>query len=289
MNSKLHTTTPANKPSEAVGQIGDFSNLRLEIDKMTNEERMWHFYKRAHITNPVRRGFEVYGVTKTPEQRFDSPLRKESVDEHQYDTVTIAKLMLGFYPDLLPADMHERCFNLLHFHDIGERIIGDIPDDTLDHTEKDEHELSAFVDETFVLPGQMKDRLRHDFIGLQGPRDHVWSAEEQKLYQFSKCADKVSALLRMLIYEMNGAPGSIFYKRASVGSTELDEHYMRITNDPTFLGVLIPHFFDQYHEYYSFRYWYELVRVAVIDVRGTWVDWLERLCQTQDIDPKYFP
>lgn len=250
---------------------------------------IWQHYQLAHQGNLViRSGFGLLGCYGDLYQQaiaeHNLPRRPESDTEHASGCVELVKSFASHYPDLLPPNSYRRAENLLKYHDIGENQYGDRPDDgTQDKPKKNREELLSFVGAVYPNP-QDREQLIEDFIRFQHPLSKNFTNEERQLAQFSCLIDKVEAILSGIIYEKNGCSGDFQHKASWHTVSKQDKFFLeRTAPDDSLVAAWSAHFIYDYHEYEFFDIVLEVLKAAVIDVRGEWFPWYENLCAEFDI------
>lgn len=270
---------------------------------------IWRKYCYTHSNNFITRsGFGLCGCydydPSTP-RNYRNP---ESVSEHTHGCVELAKNLCYFYPDLLSDNEFRRLENLLQNHDLGENPRGDQPDDgSADKSAKDCAELVEFVSATLDLPNHIRNTLVSDFIKFQDPlytnlevqritdteyasgftkfADITSAVSDAKVIQLAKVIDKAEAILSAVFYELHDAKGDLSYKEATFGGlTELDRSHIRDTcGDSSIAIAWMVHMVKDWHTCYGFPYVFDIVKAAIIELRGEWFPWFDHFCADHHI------
>lgn len=251
---------------------------------------IWRRYETVRLGNLViRSGFGLCGCYDSY-QPEPNPRRQESDTEHASGCVELVRSLAAYYPNLLLPRLYPRLEHLLKDHDIGENNYGDQPDDgSQNRTEKDQVELTSFVLATARLPDEIRRLAIEDFIRFQTPLDPVHPKELAQMAQLAKVVDKLETILSSAIYEKAGFPGDLTYKRSHYGGiTAQDQFFIHASDDdPTILASWLAHATHNYHSYYGFPYVLDIVKAAVIDIRGQWFPWFDRFCKKQGIPKQH--
>ncbi len=269
--------------------IDDRDKIKATPDTHPNSRKIWDLYRETHDGNMVIRSglglcgcYENYDPAKGVDTHFP-----ESVTAHVNGCLTIAQSLRMFYPYLLTPDGFQRLELLLKYHDIGENVYHDQPDDgSQDTFEKDQIELSSFIETVMVLPDQIRNCLIKDFIHFQDAR-YNYSADSSrfKLIQLAKVIDKFEAILSGLCYERFGIIGDLAYKDQHYGQLTSQDRYFinEIGGDSTLVSSWFAHTLHDYHEFYGFPFVLDILRVGVHEVRGQWFSWFDDFCKRHHI------
>lgn len=240
-------------------------------------KRIWEGYKLYAGTAYVsRKGFELVGLTKDTEtplpvvEAFER--RGESTMEHQAKTAWLAMAFNDNFPSFF-SDLNS-AYSLAYLmmtvglcHDVGEVVIGDIPDDgNALHDTKDAAEREVFERLMAACPGNGKFFTKafsefQDKNVLRG----------KALYAL----DKVEAVLTLLFLEQYEHYG-VMDKKPFV--TESDRHFMRVTRTSCTTDCWAAHvksLIQDFPETITGPV-FGLLKVAVEDVRGEMFDWWDR-------------
>lgn len=251
--------------------------------------KIWYRYEQFHSGHLViRSGFGLYGVYGKSYSPLAPPDNRhpESDTEHAAGCVGLMHNLRLYYPELLPCYLYDRAEQLLVSHDLGEGAYGDRADDgSQDKAEKNRVELINFAVAAAHLPEPARTILIEDFIRFQDPLCPYYPLPIAQMIQLARTVDKFEAVLSGLTYEKAGIKGDLSYKA---------EHHSRITpqdtdfaaqahNDTSLVGVWSAHIIHDYHMYYGFPYLLDVLKAAVIDVRGDWFPWFDEFCQLNQI------
>ncbi len=151
-------------------------------------------------------------------------------------------------------------------HEIGEKKLGDLPDDgRRDEEAKNRTELEAIRDFCRTLPPDLGNRLLNDFMELQ--------TRNSRRGQIAFCIDKSEAVLQSLLYEADGRGGNLTNKAITSKISEQDAYYMRMTKSSALVDNWAAHFLDKAKGMECLPVFEEILRAAVENVRGKWFDW----------------
>lgn len=250
-----------------------------------NLDWIWQTYKNVRAGDLViRSGFGLCGVydfyqfrprAKKPDYR-----RPESDTEHAAGCIEIARGLMRAFPQIFTTEEWLRIFDLLKYHDLGEIIYGDHPDDgTQNVNEKNSVELKAFKKAIAYLPDDDAKTLLKDFKSFQkldlGPkrRNPIYN-----LVSFCKLCDKLDAVLHAILYELNSVGGDLAFKEQLCGSlSDRDAYYIILTGTTKIAPNWALHFIDACHFYPHFAMFFRILEAAVREVEGgKFYDWLEK-------------
>lgn len=189
--------------------------------------------------------------------------RPETVLEHSACLVRLISDLASWFPDYIPEP--EKTKKLAGAHDIGEIYIGDIADDgSPEHAKKEDQEQATFLEWLYTQPEAEWEDLYQYYLEFQ---DHS-TLRGQILY----LADKMEAVLGLLLYESYGLYGDVTKKRPP---SEQDLEFAKIIGTTNATDVWAYHFktmVDQHPSEVS------LPLLGVLDsavryVRGEWFPW----------------
>lgn len=235
---------------------------------------IWQAYKMYAETARVQRsGFVLTGVADTPiypdEVTAAFKARGESGLEHQAKVAWLTATFASNFPFYFGIDRQPANFwslvTVALCHDVGETVIGDIPDDGRpEHDAKDADELEAFRALAMAF----------------GPYDHCACAAMfehfQKRDSISGKAlyalDKLDAVLTLIFLESYGCYGSIFAKPSP---TDLDRYFMTVTGTDNVADCWAAHFCMQIRDFPKIitKPVLTLLETAFRDVRGEIPAW----------------
>ena len=253
---------------------------------------IWRRYERVRLGNLViRSGFGLCGCYEYYDPyALPNPRHQESDTEHASGCVELIRSLETYYPNLLTPELYRRAEHLLKDHDLGENEYGDRPDDgSQNRSEKNQAELTGFALASARLPANLRATAISDFICFQDPTFAGFPEEIAHLVQLAKVVDKSEAVLSAIAYEKSGAPGDLFYKEHHYDTlTDQDRHFIRETDgDSSIAADWLAHVVRDYHSYYGFPYVLDIVRAAIIDVRGSWFPWFNNFCERNHIPKKH--
>lgn len=251
---------------------------------------IWRRYETVHLGNfVIRSGFGLCGCYDSYQPEMN-PRRQESDTEHASGCIEIMRSLAAYYPSLLSPKLYRRAEYLLKDHDIGENNYGDQPDDgSQNRQEKDQVELTSFVLATAKLPTDLRRTAIEDFIRFQDPLCKEHPKELAQMAQLAKVVDKLETILSGAIYEKSGFPGNLTYKRLYHSDITAQDRYFvhEAGDDPTILASWLAHATHGYHTYYGFPYVLDIVKAAVVDIRGEWFPWFRQFCQRHHIPDEH--
>ncbi len=255
--------------------------------------KIWRFYRAVHEGNFTPRiGYEACGCNGDILLDIKAPRdyrRIESATEHASGCVALLE-GLNQHHQLLAPDDYERTRQLLTLHDLGENLYGDHFDDgSQDSAEKNKVELSYFASAISSLPPAARAERLQDFLYFQDPTDSHIPESARPRIQLATIIDKLEATLSSLIYEAHGAGGRLSYKKAYCGRLTSRDYWSidEADGDDSIVATwLIPVIFYK-HDYYGFPYVFDVVKTAVIDVRGAWFPWFDQFCKRHQIPPEH--
>lgn len=262
--------------------IKQFANIH------PNSLDIWRRYECIRLGNlVVRSGFGLCGCYENyhPDSP-PNPRHPESDTEHASGCVELVRSLQAYYPELLTPELYHRAEHLLKDHDLGENEYGDRPDDgSQNRSEKDQAELVGFALAVARLPAALRETAISDFICFQDPTFTGYSEEVAHLVQLAKVIDKFEAILSGAVYEKSGAPGDLFYKEHHYSAlTAQDRHFIQECHgDSSIVAGWLAHATHDYHAYYGFPYMLDVVKAAIIDIRGAWFPWFDEFCNHNHI------
>lgn len=248
-------------------------------------ERVWRSYKLfMSLTFTARKGVELVGLTEATSTPVDVAetfrRRGESVLEHSARVALLVSLFASNFPqffgslrEVVAGLTWEQLTVTALCHDIGEVVLGDIPDDGRpEHAAKANIEYQVFQDLIYAFTASDAERMARLFVDIDDPTTHAAMG--------IKGLDKLEANLSQLYLEQYEAYGLITDKPAISAS---DRHFMRITGTPSSTDGWAAHTLsitDAYPPEIAdpIRM---LLDVAVRDVRGEPFPW----CSTRPVPP----
>jgi hypothetical protein len=259
------------------------------IDNTPNiSKSIWEMYKSYRSNDSVvRSGSGLCGV-----YRFDPkhPIKKDYVESDTLHSTTVEELarnIFRFYPALFDDQDQSRIVNLLRYHDLGETV--DNPDDgSKDRDEKFEEELETFIDKISSLPIPEQEALIRNFIIFENAGLEYWLEEDKCVMQFAKLCDKADAPLGALLYELQGRPGSLLYKRDHFnGITGQDMKYADEIGEFSQAGIWTAHMIDTYMYFENIEIFIEIIIEACKDVKkGIVFPWMYEFCKKRQFSDR---
>lgn len=148
-------------------------------------------------------GHEPAEVQKNP--RFE--YRAESDAEHCNGMYIILNLLYDFYPEIVGPTRFADLSFIISIHELGELPTGDIPDDgNRDEEAKDANEMEYIRNYLHLVYGEAggeeKLKLYKQFVD-----------KSTDLGMVARLIDKFSAIYRNFVYEYEGRPGSLAYRK----------------------------------------------------------------------------
>lgn len=257
--------------------------------------RIWKGYKLlAETAYVMRSGFQLIGIAEMNDDDGNIPStfkrRDESILEHAAKVCYLCTAFMSHLPNFFDpgADLSLSASGYLNhsnespiasdwavittalLHDVGEIATGDIPDDgNMEHESKDESERILF--DCLMAPAYSREDfslLRKSYADFQ---DHQ-TLTGQAIY----CLDKLEAILQLIWLEQFEVYGLITAKPAS---TAQDLHFSALIGTPCATDVWAAHTKARIKDLPDSitRHAYELLRVAVVDVRGEWFPWWDKI------------
>lgn len=233
-------------------------------------EKIWQTYKfykaESHV---VRSGFGLYGIYAYDRLVPFVINKPESDLEHSAGVAMLIHLLAIFCPELIPPAELASFMLAAEAHEIGEVLIGDIPDDgQRDEALKIKQEKAAVAKFAEALP----EVVRADLLKFFDEFDDKSSKRGRILY----CADKIEAVLQGLLYESKGLVGDIRCKEHIVKLSEQDQRGVAKSGSFRLADIWAVHFVEKVRKYPEAEIFLEILDVAVHDVRGEGFAWMEQ-------------
>lgn len=246
-------------------------------------EKIWGFYEfYANTAYVSRAGVELYGLAEpNPYDRKDDDYvaksfyrRGESALEHQAKTALLCNLFASNFPNFFgpifcSAYDNHYIWSLVSVslvHDVGEVVIGDIPDDgSVEHDMKDESELKIFRGK--VLAGFSESDaniLIKRFQDFQNRRGSFGKA----VYAL----DKLEAILNLIHLEKKGLIGDSEMKDNRTASDCLCAKITGTTSATDCWTARLKAQLDEYSEVIRNPV-YAVLGVAIRSARGEMFNW----------------
>lgn len=232
-------------------------------------KKIWSAYKiYAGAAFVSRRGYELTGMAAKMDFAKKSDhfnWRGESGLEHQAKATWLATVFLANFPKYFGEGVSgQALMTVLLCHDVGETVVGDIPDDgNALHGTKDAKELEVFEEMAAVYDFE-KDMIVNLFKQFQ--------TNQVRIGQAIYAIDKLEAVLTQIFLEKYGLVGYIDKKP---DATDLDRHFMEVTGVNLASDCWAAHLKHQIYEFPDLIKdpVYTLIRVAVEDVRSENFGW----------------
>lgn len=230
---------------------------------------IWRCYQRLKSESEViRSGFGLYGVYQFDMAKPFDRQRSESDLEHTAGLTWLTALVSMFYPGLIPASQMALSMLVALVHEIGETELGDIPDDGL----RDENKKRAIEHEVLQglisdLPPFFRRRILIGFTELQ--------ARTTERGRIMYCLDKLETILQGLIYESEGRGGDYHYKMKQRRISQQDRNNIRDTGSCKLVDIWSKHFLEKIADFPEAPIFTDILRAAVVDIRGEWFSWYE--------------
>lgn len=248
---------------------------------------IWEAYKIVFSSSfVVRKGFQCFGMT----QNYDVGWLKKKADiffqrgqsalEHGANVSFLCDTFSSHYPGFFDQTYQgAQNFSMIWpvttvalLHDTPEAKIGDICDDGRpEHATKAEKEIELF-NQFADLAFSEKDtkEIKDGFLDFQEKTSYNYKA----LFSL----DKFDPILTLIILEGKECKGNM--KRKNGGPTSLDKETMRVTDTTNPVDCLTLHL-KMIFEYYDIPESitgpiYAVLRVAIMEVRGSFFDWWDR-------------
>ena len=230
-------------------------------------------YYKAGARRVIRSGFALFGVYPHEYGAFASRTRSESDAEHSNGLAVLLFLIHSFFPELFNGeDLTDYLVNAF-FHEIGEFEYGDVPDDgKRDENKKNSSELIAFSDYFAEFPLDVSEPIIFNFIDFQ-------QKNTSRFAQISYLGDKLEAILQAIIYESNGQSGSYDSEPLlEYGASESDQKLRELTGSTSMVDIFAAQFLlnSRFFDEEIRDVFINILRAAVIDLRGQWFPWSNR-------------
>lgn len=238
-------------------------------EKMEKCQLIWQGYRMMwQQTRVIRSGLGLYGVYDYDPDRAVTAVRPQSDAEHVYSLGNLMTLMAIHFPEYVPPDQAFMYLMAVRIHELGENVIGDVPDDgRCDAVWKNAQELKVITEfENSFLAGKNTGCavFFREFQQRSTPRG-------RKLY----ACDKLDAILTGLIYEAENCGGDIRNKSGRMDLSDQDKRNMQRTGSTTLVDIWSAHFLDATEGMPEAELPCLVLRAAVKDVRGAWFPWAE--------------
>lgn len=216
----------------------------------------------------VRAGFGIYGIYPYTLGARSDWSRSESDLEHTAGMVILTMLMAMYHPEIVPPSEVALYMMAALLHEVGETEIGDIPDDgSRNEAEKITRERQVMMRFVSDLPGPYGSQLMDALIEFQD----LTTRRGRVLY----CLDKVETLLQGLRYERDGRGGDARNKEAMMRLSAQDQRGIERSQSTRLVDVWTAHYLDKTAVMPEARVFNELLKAAVIEVRGEWFSWAQ--------------
>lgn len=261
------------------------------------EKMIWDLYLRMKqgLTQVTRTGYGSYGVypynSKAKPGEIDKN-RAESDAEHTLGMAALVMLVAMYFPQLIHPSETALFMQVALLHEMGETVIGDIPDDgRRDEAKKTTKERQIVLQFVKNMPEPHGTNLIDAFIEFQ---DRT-TRRGRLLYGL----DKLEAVLQGLIYEKEGRGGDIRNKAAQLRLSEQnresvrrasstwsclsdrDRENMERAHSTRLVDIWSVHFLELIQGMPEAPVLRRILKAAVLDVRGEWFDWAESLMQDE--------
>lgn len=187
---------------------------------MNKEKLFWQrFCWLTDLRLRSRTGLTLLGYFDDVPNLMPIESRTESVAEHIFGVMSLAYLFQAIYGVGPTSGINaKQIYELALLHEVGEREIGDLPDDgSRDTLEKDRRELELMIEFT---DGFSADAVRETCINFK---------RFQKCDSFTYLLDKFHFVLMQLWLMSGGVRGSMNDKREKGLLSAQDEEFMKLT------------------------------------------------------------
>lgn len=270
---------------ESDKKVGEVQVILEKSDFFTRiGARIWHSYRCARMGDyRTRSGASQYGCY-TPDENLKT-YREESLSEHMLGAMTLFRMVTTEYL-LLDSTMVLRGLDFLRYHDLGEVEFGDIPDNgERDKELCDQREYISLCHKTALLDTDPRISILYYFNIFNKNEQDLTDQEEKLFISLLKMSDKTDAILRGLVYEQNGYIGKLSKMRARDASPS-EIRYARIMNDDSLVAVFTAGFIDHYHNSITFPIFFDIIKAAVMQTRGSWWKNFDQIIKDLGVDPK---
>ena len=246
--------------------------------------RIWKGYKYlSNLSFVNRSGYQLIGISESigQEETIEKRVRRrgESDMEHSAKVAYLCSVFISHFPEEIClytscngehwSDTVWLLITTTLLHDVGEVATGDIPDDGNPiHGTKDQREREAF--EQYMLGAFALDDILPLKIAYTDFQDH------KGLGQFIYMLDKLEAVLHLIWLEQYEIYGDI---NAKPIPTAQDRHFANLAGTPCATDCWAAHVKDLFKDLPPelTHHAFELLRVAILDVRGEWFDWWDNV------------
>lgn len=262
----------------------------------------WQSYKESRrLDHVIRAGFYKYGVNYSLDQIVESlkdanftdeqlslirnrfakidpmsTLRPESVSEHSFSVIELAISISRHFPGTINPYGIMRFIRILKYHDLPEKDIGDILDDgDRNESEKNRREHAIMTEFVRNWPEHEREHFLHDYQIFQTPYSEHNNVMDNCFAEIAYLCDKIDAVFRALIYESYGHHGFCDQTLA----TKRDQESFDFTGTTNIVDCWAYQFIVYVLPKSSLfnDLFFGLLKAAVIDVRGQWFSWAEKL------------
>ena len=236
-------------------------------------EQIWNKYWqiKAGLMHVTRSGFGLYGIYPYDLEtgsEIGPVVRSESDAEHSFGVAVLVMLVAMYCPEFIHPSEAVICLQVALLHEIGEIVVGDIPDDgRRDEAGKKERELQVVMQFVKDLPSPHDTSLMLAFLELQD--------RSPRLGRLLHGLDKLEAVLQGLIYEKEGHGGDILNKALQIQLSRQDHENMQRSASTRLVDIWAVHFLDIIQGTPEAPLLRRILRAAVLDVRGEWFSWAE--------------
>lgn len=244
-------------------------NVPNDTKTLDKCQLIWQGYRVMwQQTRVIRSGPGLYGVYDYDPNQIITAVRPQSDAEHVYGLSNLVMLIAIHFPEYIPSDQAFEYIMAVKTHELGENVIGDVPDDgKCDAAWKNAQELKVVTEfENSFLAGKNTGCavFFKEFQQRSTPRG-------RKLY----ACDKLEAILTGLMYEAAGCGGDIRNKSSRIELSDQDKRNMQRTGSTALVDIWSAHFLDATQGMLEAELPRLILRAAVEDVRKAWFPWAE--------------
>ena len=234
---------------------------------------IWQAYYQAKNgqTTTIRSGYGLYGIYPFDMSKPFDYSRSESDAEHVIGTEFLARPLAEYFPEIIPYCEQSDYLDMLRLHEMGENVLGDIPDNgNRDETAKDEAEFAYLSMYLKFYPEAYRSKMLIIFKEMQTKA----TERGRTLY----CIDKTEAILQNLIYERQGRGGDLNKRLTFITEpTTRDKWEYEMTGSSKPADMWSFAFFKKCEDYEHIKVFRDIIVLAAREIRGELFNWLDKL------------
>ncbi len=254
------------------------NSINREPEKFDFSEFMWKQYQCFRSGDGViRSGFGMCGIYHYDDNEPIVNDYRENVTMHAASAVWIAYNFLYLHPReaniFFTDEERRRILTLLFYHDVGENLDGDVPDNGSDrHKNKEVYELSRFFKLIAHLPINEQRILLKDICAFEHADKAYLSVADARIAQFAKLCDKFEAIFSAILFEKKGRAGDVL--KEGYRMTETIRSHMNSVKSSSTVDVWLARTISGYSHYVYFSKFLKIALYAIEDVRGEECSWI---------------